>query len=106
MPSVGIPLGILIGILSGTISVLFLRTLQVVRREPKYVIAIAAEITAISSLWLGSPFVSAALRDVKPSQILTSYLIALASVYVLITAWPLVKLVIAAGEEIGGDDER
>jgi hypothetical protein len=104
LPQVGIPLGLLIGVLSATVSVLFLRTLQVVRRQVRDVVELAAEIVAIPSLWLGSPFASAALSDVQPSQILSSYLITLALVYSLIMYWPLVKLIIATGAEIGGDD--
>ncbi len=98
--SVGIPLGVLIGGLSGALSVQFLRTLQVVRRQAGPVLALLAQFAGTSTLWLVIPFGSKALAGVDPSQVLTSYIITLAIVWSALVSVPLIRLVIVTVGEI------
>jgi hypothetical protein len=94
------------GTLSGTLSLLFLRTLQIVRRETRQVIELILQFVGVPGLWLSVPFVSKALTDVRPSQLLTSYIITLAVVWTAIILLPLFRLILTTATEIGSEDEE
>lgn len=98
--AVGIPLGALIGGLSGALSVQFLRTLQAVTRQAGSVLALLGQFAGIPTLWLVIPFGSKALAGVEPSRVLTSYIITLAVVWLAIVSGPLIQTVIATAKEI------
>jgi hypothetical protein len=104
LPLVGVPLGFLIGALSGALTLLFLRTLQDVRKQQRRVLDLTGQLAGIPSLWLSVPFGSKLLANVRPERVLTSYILTLAVIWGLMVSWPLVKLVIATGNEIGSRD--
>jgi hypothetical protein len=101
LPQVGIPLGILIGVLSGLVSLAFLRTLQAVKNDSGAVLKLAAELIAIPTLWFSAPFVSKLLAGISPERLVTAYVIALAITWVMIMLWPLLRLIIATASEMG-----
>jgi hypothetical protein len=105
LPAVGIPLGVLVGLLSGILSVLFLRTLQMVKREPKSVLMLIGQFAGVPALWLSVPFGSRLLADTAPSELRTSYVITLAVVWVSVVLWPMVQLIVKTASEIKSDDE-
>ena len=103
LPQVGIPLGILIGGFSGALSLLFLRTLQAVRKDSAQVLALIGQFVGIPGLWLSVPFGSRLMSSVETSRILTSYEVTLAVVWVAIIVYPLIRLIIATGNEIDSE---
>lgn len=104
LPAIGVPLGLLMGLLSGLLALLFLRTLQIVRRQTRDVLELVAELLGIPTLWFSAPFTTTAISSVEPSQILTSYIITLAVVWSPIVFWPLFKLIVTTGIEIGSEE--
>lgn len=106
LPAVGIPLGVLVGLLSGILSVLFLRTLQVVKRETKSVLMLIGQFAGIPTLWLSVPFGSKVLAGTAPSELRTSYVITLAVIWVAVVSWPMLQLIIKTAEEIRSDDDE
>jgi hypothetical protein len=105
LPAVGIPLGFLIGVLSGALSLLFLRTLQIVRKDSVRVSSLLAQLAGIPALWFSVPFGSKLLTSVPPTRLMTSYVITLALTWVTVIGWPLIRLVIATGAEIGSKSD-
>ena len=106
LPELGIPLGVLIGILSGLLALSFLRTLQVVRKDSRKVGSMLVQVAGIPTLWFTVPFGSKLLTTVAPERLMTSYVITLAIVFACILAVPLIRLIIATAVEIraGGTD--
>lgn len=103
--AVGIPLGILIGGLSGALSVQFLRTLQGVKRQVGSVLALVTQFAGIPTLWFAVPFGSKALAGIDPSRLLTSYIITVALIWSALVSFPLIQLVIVTVGEIKKNDD-
>jgi hypothetical protein len=90
--------------LSGLLAMSFLRTLQVVKASAAQVSSMLAQLAGIPTLWFSVPFGSELLTSVKPSRLMTSYVITLAVTWVIIVGWPLLRLIIVTGGEIGKND--
>lgn len=99
----GIPLGILIGLVSGYVLTLLLRT-AVSIKEPqvKDTLSVIGELFSIPTFWFGGPWVTGVfLKSVDRASILPQYMVSLAFTFLAIVIWPLIKLVISLGEQIG-----
>lgn len=102
MPEVGIPLGVLIGLISGVTFLKFLGTLRdAVGLQA--VLPIAAELFALPVFWFGGQWIpTEMINAVELSQIISSYVGALAVTFTLMSIIPLSRYVIRMGNEIGG----
>ena len=102
MQPLGVALGVLIGVVSGTSLVLLLRTALAGRPGLKETLAITSELLAIPTFWFGGPWVTTVfVQSVDVRLILPSYMVALAASFVLIALYPLLRLVIWLGNQIG-----
>lgn len=106
LPEVGIPLGILIGVITGTTFLLLLKTVATARGDLKTLLEIAAEVLALPTFWFGGPFLTTnLLGSLQPDQIRNSYVGALACSFVLIAVWPLWRLILATADDISNNDD-
>ena len=102
MQPLGVALGVLIGVVSGTCLILLLRTALAGRPGLKDTLAITSELLAIPTFWFGGPWVTTVFAEsLDLRAILPSYMVALAVTFVLIALYPLVRLVIWLGNQIG-----
>ena len=103
MPQIGIPLGVLIGIVSGISLILLIRTSARMSERPlRTTLALIGEILAIPTFWFGGPWITQRfLTSVDLEQIVSSYVLSLAITFVLIAFYPLTRLVIRFGNDIG-----
>lgn len=97
--SVGIPLGVLFGLLSGAVSVQCLRTLHAVRHRVGYVVVLLAQLANTSTLWLVIPFGSKILAGGDPSEVRTSYMFTLAVVWSAVVCVPVIHLISATVDD-------
>lgn len=96
---IGIPLGILIGIVTGVSFLFLVHTAWRSSEDPKAIFSVVAHILAIPTFWFGGPWLTTTmLADVQPGSILTSYLVSLTCTFVAISIFILVKLVKRLGE--------
>ncbi|MGI9146252.1 MAG: hypothetical protein ACR2IK_06880 [Chloroflexota bacterium] len=103
MQPLGAAMGVLIGVVSGICLVLLLRTALAGRPGLRETLAITSELLAIPTFWFGGPWVTTALlQSLDLGQILPAYMVTLAFTFVLIALYPLVRLVIWLGNQIGG----
>jgi len=102
MQPLGVGLGVLMGVVSGTCLILLLRTALAGQSSVKNTTAITSELLAIPTFWFGGPWVTTVFAQALDLQlILPSYMVALAVTFVAIAAYPLVRLVIWLGNQIG-----
>ena len=100
-PEVGIPLGFLIGAVTGGVAVLLFRTAWQAT-DAAGVLKVIAELLAIPAFWFGGPWLTTSLLEsVEPDEIRASYLMTLAAVFVALAAMPLIRLSWATGLAIG-----
>jgi hypothetical protein len=91
----GIPLGILVGFLSGAAFLIFLRAAVLGGQSLK----VAASLLAMPTSWFAGGWLTQTF-DVE--QILSSYVTALAATTIVIGALPLFRLVIRVTNEVQG----
>lgn len=91
--AVGIPLGVLVGAVSGAAFAIFLRT-AVLGDGPKA----AASLLAMPSAWFGGGWLTSVF-DVE--KILDAYVTSLAISMLLIASYPLMRFIIRIGNELG-----
>ena len=102
MQPLGVGLGVLIGVVSGTCLILLLRTALAGRASVKDTLAITSELLGIPTFWFGGPWVTTVfVQAIDLGVILPSYMVALAVTFVVIAAYPLLRLVIWLGNQIG-----
>jgi hypothetical protein len=93
---IGIALGLLIGVITGTAFLLLVLTAKFT--DAKAIISVVAEILAIPTFWLGGPWLTTTLmQQVDLNLILPSYLASLACTFLAAALYPLVRLVIRTG---------
>jgi hypothetical protein len=100
---IGITLGILIGLVTGAVVILLLSTATSQdAKEFKAILSIAAELLAIPTFWFGGPWLTTKmLESVNLQEILPFYMAALVCTFTLIALYPIVKLIIRTGGQIG-----
>jgi hypothetical protein len=98
---VGVPLGILIGLVSGGVAIILIRTAWQTSGL-KGTVQVVGQLLAIPTFWFGGPWLtSSLLASVEPIEIRTSYVLSLAAVFVPLAGWPIVKLSYDTGRRIG-----
>jgi hypothetical protein len=100
---VGIAIGILIGIISGTVALVLLRTANTASiRNVTSLVAITTELLAIPTFWFGGPWVATGwLKLVRLEQIINSYILALSMTFVIVVAYPICRWILQLGRELG-----
>jgi hypothetical protein len=100
----GLPLGILIGVISGIAVLLMLRTATRVIVDLRALATLVAELLAVPTFWFGGPWVATAmLQGVRLDEILSFYMASPAVTFVFISGWPLLRLIARIGREIANE---
>jgi hypothetical protein len=110
---VGVAMGGLIGIITGVITLLILRDAfqryaarrswfeQAFGRRQVSGIRLATRMSSLPMLWFGAPWLSTvALAHLDWTELLPVYLVAVAISYLLVVAFPIVRLIIKVGRDI------
>ena len=99
---VAVPLGILIGSVSGAVAILFLRTM--VRNKPKSsktVVALGTELLSLPSFWFGGSWItSKILENLDMDKILPVYILSLCVTFLIIFVYPAFWLVVRVAQDI------
>lgn len=101
--AVGIAIGILIGVVSATVALVLLKTANTASiKSVSSLIAITTEILAIPTFWFGGPWVAAGLLELVPlDRIINSYIVTLATTFLIVVAYPIGKWIIQLSRELG-----
>ena len=104
----GIGLGILIGVISGTVALVLLRTANSLNRvNLKPIIAITAEILAIPTFWFGGPWLTGTvLVGTSTADFINPYVMTLACTFSVLMAYPVFRWVVKVGTELGREVEH
>jgi hypothetical protein len=106
-PAVGVPLGLLIGVVSGITFLLLMDTAFTGRRNVQSVMKIVAQLLAVPFFWFGGPWVTTAvMKSVNLATIFTAYIYSLAVTFLLIVIFPTLNLVINLGKRMGKVSKR
>ena len=97
---VGVPLGILVGIVTGVIFVSLVGLLRKARTY-KAIGPITSRLLALPFFWVGGNFLTGVLLAGELSRIRASYLTALAISFVVVVGYPVAAYVIRVGSEFG-----
>lgn len=102
---IGIPIGILIGVVTGTIFLVLLKTVHGANiSNVASVAAIVSEISAIPTFWFGGPWVvTSFLNLVDLKEIINFYIISLALVFCVFVAFPVSKWIAQTAVILGRD---
>ena len=99
---IGIPIGILIGLLSGVIFLFLVRTAWTSRNDRKALAKVILELVAIPTFWFGGSWAASALfREVDVASMLPYYATSLAVVFGLIALPVLLKIILRIAGEVG-----
>ena len=103
---IGIPLGVLIGVVTGFALVLLLRTIIGKQRGASQVVAtVIAQVLGIPAFWFGGSWVGTSLmQGIDAREMMPYYVTSLAVTFGLIAVWPLLRLVIAVGQAIAAEE--
>lgn len=99
----GIALGILIGIISGMVALVLLKTANSASiKNISSIVAITTEILAIPTFWFGGPWIATSLLNfIKLDQIINSYIVSLATTFMIVVVYPVSRWIIQLGRELG-----
>jgi hypothetical protein len=99
---IGIPLGILIGLLSGVIFIFLVRTAWMSRDDGKALAKVILELVAIPTFWFGGSWAASTfLREIDVSSMLPYYATSLAVVFGLFAVPVLYKIIVQIAREVG-----
>ena len=103
MVAIGIAIGILIGLISGAVALVLLKTANTASiKSVSSLVAITTEILAIPTFWFGGPWVAAGLlKLVELDKIINSYIVTLATTFVLVVIYPIGRWIIQLARELG-----
>lgn len=104
----GIGLGILIGLISGTVALVLLRTANSLNRvNLKPIIAVTTEILAIPTFWFGGPWLTSNILVESPiADFVNPYVMTLACTFSILMAYPIFRWVVKVGTELGREVEQ
>jgi hypothetical protein len=103
---IGIPLGILIGVISAVIFNLLVLSAWKSRADKKALAKIFVELIAIPTFWFGGSWAASAfLKDVDMTKVLPEYITSLAVVFGLLSLPGLYKIIFNLAREIGQQTE-
>jgi hypothetical protein len=99
----GIVLGILIGITTGTVFLVLLRTFAELSRQGiSKVITLTGELLALPTFWVGGPWLTSGLLKLVPLDVLINpYLISLVCTFSLFVIYPAFRWIIKLGTSLG-----
>ncbi|MCI0723057.1 MAG: hypothetical protein L0338_29460 [Acidobacteria bacterium] len=106
---VGSALGLLIGVVSGTVALVLLKTVNTAKlKDVSSLVTLTSEMLAIPTFWFGGPWVSATLlKLVSLERIINPYIIAVAISFTLIVSYPVFRWIVHLGAELGrGGEEK
>lgn len=110
MTLIGVPLGILIAVVTGLITLVTMAQINealIIMRKTKQISAKKIQIIigllfSVPFCWVGGHWASTAmLSSVDFNEMLPSYLTSLAATFMAIMSWPLIRLIIRVANEIG-----
>jgi len=103
MSIIGYPLGILIGIITGYVFILFFKTVtESSKLQFSTVIKVSTQLLALPTFWFGGPWITTQfLQSINFAESLPGYLIALTFTFLLLVFWPLSQFVILTGNQVG-----
>lgn len=103
MFATGIAIGILIGIISGTVALVLLKTANTASiKSATSLIAITTELLAIPTFWFGGPWVASDfLNLVELDKIINSYIVSLATTFIVVVIYPIGRWIIQLAKELG-----
>jgi hypothetical protein len=99
----GVALGVLIGITSGVVALVLLKTANTASvKDVSSIVALTTEILAIPTFWFGGPWVSTKLLGlVSLAGIINPFIVSLAISFTLLVAYPIFRWVAHLGAELG-----
>ena len=105
---IGVSLGVLIGLITGLVVVLMMRSAwRLTSGELRSILALIGQLLAIPTFWFGGSWVSGSLlQDAGLVNVLPEYLTSLAVTFFLVSLYPLLRIIIGVGREIGRAEAR
>ena len=102
----GTAIGLLIGIVTGTVFLLLLQTADRASQQGTSVLKLTTQILSIPTFWFGGPWLTTNLLNlVDKSQFINPYLISLVAVFSLICLYPAARWIIQLGQHFGSKRE-
>ena len=103
---IGLAVGVLIGVITGTVFLLLLKTADRAAEKGGSILTLTSELLAIPTFWFGGPWLTTSLlKDVKLSELMNPYLVALAAVFSIISLYPAARWIIHLGEQLGAKQQ-
>jgi len=99
----GLALGLLIGIISGTVFLWLLKTaVSASNQGISSVVTLTAELLAMPTFWFGGPWLTTELLKLVPMQeLLNPYVGSLAVTFCIISLYPATRWILQLGEDFG-----
>jgi hypothetical protein len=98
----GLTIGLLIGVITGTVFLLLLKTANQASERGVSIATLTSEILAIPTFWFGGPWLTTRMLKLVPiKELINPYLISLAAVFSLICLYPAARWIIQLGEQFG-----
>ena len=99
----GLALGFLIGIISGTVFLLLLKTaVGAPGKGTSSIVTLTAELLAIPTFWFGGPFLTTRLLSLVSLQdLINPYVGSLAVTFSIISLYPAARWILQLGEDFG-----
>jgi hypothetical protein len=102
----GVAIGLLIGVVTGTVFLLLLKTANEAAEKGVSIVKLTSEILAIPTFWFGGPWLTThMLSNVNWDNLLNPYLLSLVTVFSLISLYPAARWIIHLGEQFGTKGE-
>jgi len=100
---IGVALGLLIGVISGIVFLLLLKTaVGTVSKGAPAILTLTSELLAIPAFWFGGPWFTTKLLSLVPlPDLINPYVVSLAVTFSLISLYPAGRWIIRLGEDFG-----
>ena len=101
-PEVGIPLGVLIGIITAIVFLYLLYTAFKRRLSFRNTLTVAGQVLALPTFWFGGPWLATQIMaSVDIASIVVSYINSLCITFILIIFYPICRLIVRVGNSLG-----
>jgi hypothetical protein len=102
----GLAIGLLIGVITGTVFLLLLKTANEAAEKGVSIVTLTSEILAIPTFWFGGPWLTSGMLKLVPlKELINPYLMSLVAVFSLISLYPAARWIIHLGEQFGAKRE-
>jgi hypothetical protein len=100
---IGLALGLLIGIISGTVFLLLLKTaVSASNNAASSIMTLTAELLAMPTFWFGGPWLTTKLLELVPlPDLINPYVGSLAITFSVISLYPATRWILQLGEDFG-----